>query len=220
MKLCPDRRMSIRMIAETVNADKETVRKNLHDKLNMKKVCAKFVPKTFTPDQKLVRQQICSDFLERLDEDSELMENIITCDETWIFQHDVETKRQSMHWKTPASPRMKKAKMSKSKFKAMLIVFFDINGIVMTEWSPEVLTTLRERVRKKRPELWKNKSWILHQNNAPGHNALSVKRYLAARGTPVLEHAPYSPDLPPCDFFLFPKIKSASKGTGSSQWKR
>ena len=88
--------------------------------------------------------------------------------------------------------------MLKSKFKTMLIVFFDINGIVMTEWVPEgqtvnqtyyltVLATLRKRVRKKRPELWKNKSWILHQDNAPAHNALSVKRYLAARGTPVLE---------------------------------
>ncbi|KAJ8940691.1 hypothetical protein NQ318_017664 [Aromia moschata] len=120
------------MIAETVNADKETARKILHDELNMKKVCAKLVPKNLTPNQKLVRQ-IYSDFLERLDEESELMINIITCDGTWIFQYDVETKRQSMYWKTPASPRMKKAKMSKSKFKAMLIVFFDINGIVMTE---------------------------------------------------------------------------------------
>jgi Transposase. len=64
------------------------------------------------------------------------MENI-TSDETWIFQYDVQTKRQSMHWKIPASPRMKKARMSKSKFKAMLIIFFDISGIVMTEWVPE-----------------------------------------------------------------------------------
>ena len=39
---------------------------------------------------------------------------------------------------SPASPRMKKARMSKSKFKAMLIVFFDINGIVMTEWVQRV----------------------------------------------------------------------------------
>ncbi|VVC43896.1 Transposase, type 1 [Cinara cedri] len=97
----------------------------------------------------------------------------------------------------------------------------------MTEWVPEgqtvnqiyylsVLATLRERVRKKRPELWKNNSWILHQDNAPAHNALSVKQYLAGKRTTVLEHAPYSPDLAPCDFFLFPKIKSiksALKGT-------
>ncbi len=40
--------MSIRMIARTVNADKETVRKILHDKLNMKKVCEKLVLKNLT----------------------------------------------------------------------------------------------------------------------------------------------------------------------------
>jgi len=55
---------------------------------------------------------------------------------------------------------MKKARMSKSKFKAMLIVFFDIKGIIFVEWVPsgqtvnqyyykEVLIKLRERVRKK-----------------------------------------------------------------------
>ncbi len=90
----------------------------------MKKVSAKLVPKNLTSDQKLVHQQICSNFLERLDKEPELMENIIIWDETSIFQHNVETKCQSTHWKTPASPRMKKARMSKSKFKTILIVLF------------------------------------------------------------------------------------------------
>ncbi len=77
----------------------------------------------------------------------------------------------------------------------------------------KVLTT-QERVRKKWPELWKNKLWILHQDNTPAHNAaLSVKRYLATRSTTVLEHTLYLPDLPLCDFFLFPKIKPALKRT-------
>jgi hypothetical protein len=49
--------------------------------------------------------------------------------------------------------------------------------------------------------------------NAPAHNALSVKRYLAKNNIPVMEHPPYSPNLAPCDFFLFLKIKSAVKGT-------
>ncbi|GFS73195.1 putative mariner transposase [Trichonephila clavipes] len=88
----------------------------------------------------------------------------------------------------------------------------------MTEWVPEgqtvnqtyylsVLVTLRERVCKKGPELWKNNSWILHQDKAPAHNALSVKRYLADKRTPVIEHAPYSPDLAPCDFFFLSEDK-------------
>ncbi|GFX26455.1 putative mariner transposase [Trichonephila clavipes] len=65
-----DRRMSIRMIVEAVHADKETVRKILHEELHMTKVCVKLVSKNLTPDENLLRQQVCSDFLERLKEDS------------------------------------------------------------------------------------------------------------------------------------------------------
>ncbi|GFS77214.1 protein GVQW3 [Trichonephila clavipes] len=56
---------------------------------------------------------------------------------------------------------------------------------------------------------------ILHDNLniAPAHSVLSVKRFLAKHSIPVLEHPPYSPDLAPCDFYLFPKVKSALKGT-------
>jgi transposase len=72
--------------------------------------------------------------------------------------------------------------------------------------------TLRERIRRKRPELWKN-GFILHQDNAPARTALSVKQFLAEKQIAVLEHPPYSPDLAPCDFFLFPKVKSVLKGT-------
>jgi hypothetical protein len=59
----------------------------------------------------------------------------------------------------------------------------------------EVLTILREWVRRKRPEMWKNGSWILYLDNAPAHNALSVKLFLAKHKIPVLEHPPHSPDL-------------------------
>jgi hypothetical protein len=55
----------------------------------------------------------------------------------------------------------------------------------------EVLTMLQEWVRQKRPELWKKKSWILHQDNAPAHNALRVKHFLANKCIPVLKHPPF-----------------------------
>ena len=32
--------------------------------------------------------------------------------------------------------------------------------------------TVRQTLRKKRPNLWKNKVWMLHQDNARAHNAL------------------------------------------------
>lgn len=151
------------------------------------------------------------------------MENIITCDETWIFQYDVETKRQSMHWKTSVSQRMKKQGCQNLNSKPCWSFFsistasWWLNGFQRVKlWTNNTIWQFwwhcaNEFVRNSRR--CEKKSWILHQDNAPAHNALSMKRYLAARSTPVLEHAPYSPDLAPCDFYLFPKIKSALKGT-------
>jgi len=118
------------------------------------------VPKVLSDEQKEHCKELCLDLLQRIENEPDLLNLIITCDETWIFMYDLETKRQSMQWKSTSSPRPKKACMSRSKFKAMLIVFFDIQGIVMAEWVPssqtvnqqyytEVLTKLREHVRRK-----------------------------------------------------------------------
>ena len=67
------------------------------------------------------------DIIKRIENDPDLLGRVITGDESWIFKYDPETKRQSRQWKSPASPRPKKARMSKSKVKVMLIAFFDIN---------------------------------------------------------------------------------------------
>jgi histone-lysine N-methyltransferase SETMAR len=124
----------------------------------------------------------------------------------------------------PGHQGKKKARKNESNFKTMAIVFLGIRGIVHIDWVlegetlnqvyyKEVLTVLHEWVRRKRPEVWKNGSWILHHDNVPADNALSVKTFLAKHKISVMEYPPYSPDLAPCDFFLFPEIKSALKGT-------
>jgi len=101
--------------------------------------------------------------------------------------------------------------------------FFYIRGIVHYEFVPtgqtvnrvyylEVLETLREKVRRKRPKLFANNSWILYHDNAPAHMALSVREFLATKQITVLEHPAYSLDQASSDFFLFPKIKEILKG--------
>ncbi|GFU76825.1 HTH_48 domain-containing protein [Trichonephila clavipes] len=126
-----------------------------------------------------------------------------------------------MQRKSPGSPRLKRACISKSKFKVMLIVF-DINGIIMIEWVPsghtvnqyysEVLKRLCEKIGEKRPQLWSD-GWLLHQDNAHAHITLSVKQFLTSKNITVLGHSRYLSDLAPCDFFLFPTVKSCLKGT-------
>jgi hypothetical protein len=39
-----------------------------------------------------------------------------------------------------------------------------------------------------------------------------VKQFLTKNGMTQLLHLPYSPDLAPCDFFLFPRMKKVLKG--------
>jgi hypothetical protein len=71
-----------------------------------------------------------------------------------------------------------KAKQVKSKVKSMLIIFFYIKEIVHKEFvlagqivNPayyrEVLRWLRKNVRRLRPEIWRQKNWLLHHDNAP-----------------------------------------------------
>ena len=105
----------------------------------------------------------------------------------------------------------------------MLIVFFDWKGIVHHEFVPrgetvnkgfclKVMKRLGEAMRRKWPEAWTNKTWILHHNNAPSHASLLIREFLAKQDTFVVPQPPYSPDLTPADFFVFPKLKSTIKG--------
>jgi len=91
----------------------------------------------------------------------------------------------------------------------MLLTFFDIRGTIHYEFVPtahtinqvyylEILERLLEKVRRKRPELFANNSWIFHHDNAPAHMALSVREFLATKQITVLEHPASSP---PVTFF-------------------
>jgi transposase len=73
------------------------------------------------------------------------------------------------------------------------------------------IARLSEAVRRRRPELWPD-AWILHHDNAFAHDVLAVWEFLAEKSIMKLDHPPYSPDLAPCDFWLFPKLKTALKG--------
>jgi len=87
------------------------------------------VPRLLTPEQMGIRMNICADILQNIENVPNFLENVINCDESWFFQYDPESKCQSMHWRSPSSPSQKKAWQSKSKFKAMMIVFSTSEGL-------------------------------------------------------------------------------------------
>ena len=76
----------------------------------------------------------------------------------------------------------------------------------------EVLREFRKTFCRKRPELFESGQWHFHQDNAPVHKSILVTDYLTQMGIKTVPHPPYSPDLAPCDFWLFPKLKENLRG--------
>jgi transposase len=100
----------------------------------------------------------------------------------------------------------------------------DYRGIVHHSYTPagqtinieyylEVIRHFRDAVRRKRPVPWASRNWQLHHDNAPAHSSHLIQSLLAKHGVPVVRQAPYSPDMAPCDFWLFPKLKRPLKGS-------
>ena len=189
----------------------------------MRRIAAKFVPKLLNFDQIQQRINTANELLDSVRDDPNLLQRVITGDESWVYGYDVETKVQSSQWKLPQEPRPKKARQVRSNEKVLITIYFDCRRVVHHEFLPkgrkvnkeyylQVMRNLREAIRKKRPDLWKNKNWLLHHDNAPAHTSLIVREFLAKNNMLMMPQPPYSPDLAPCDFFLFPKLKRPMKG--------
>ena len=158
-----------------------------------------------------------------INSDPAVLDALVTCDESWIYCNEAETKRQSSQWKHAGSLRPKKARQSKSTHKLLMIPFFDSTGMIDMHWVPtgqtvnkeyyiEVLREFRKRVHRKRPALLKLGQWHFHQDNAPARNSILVTDYLTKMGIKTVPQSPYSPDLTPCDFCSFPRLKEKLRG--------
>ncbi len=110
----------------------------------------------------------------------------------------------------------------------MMTVFFDFQGVFHTEFLEqgetiraeeycETLGRMKEAIRRRYPHLCIHnnegyRSFLLHQDNAPPHTSIVTLAKFGEWGIELLAHPPYSPDLAPCDFALFPKLKDDLRG--------
>ncbi len=80
-----------------------------------------------------------------------------------------------------------------------------------------ILRRLKEDIWRKHPTLWEmgDNGWrkfFLHHDNAPPHTAAITLALIGSSSMDMIPHPPYSPDLAPCDYFLFPRLKSGLRG--------
>jgi histone-lysine N-methyltransferase SETMAR len=78
-----------------------------------------------------------------------------------------------------------------------------ING---TYYADELRRLRQEIARKRRRKLTQG-VWLLH-DNWPAHTSQVAMAAATHFGFEILPHPPFSPDLAPSDFYLFPKLKT------------
>ncbi|XP_068620627.1 histone-lysine N-methyltransferase SETMAR-like [Battus philenor] len=147
-----NRRITVRGNAEDLNISIGTCYSILSDNLGMRRFAAKIVPKLLNFDQKQHRMNIANEMLESVRDDPNLLQRVITGDESWVYGYDVETKAQSSQWKLPHEQRLKKALQVRSTVKVLLTVFFDCRGVVHHKFLPHGRTVNKEYYLQAMPK--------------------------------------------------------------------
>jgi histone-lysine N-methyltransferase SETMAR len=153
------------------------------------------------------RVRISQEFLQRFEnEGDEFLYRIITGDETSRVNH---IGTRSYH-------NRKKFETQASAGKVMLTAFFDVNGVILADFMERGTTINSERyiesLNKSKKRFKRVRNENLQQDNATPHSSARTRDAIEHLGFSFLPHPPYSPDLAPSDFHLFPKLKEHLRG--------
>lgn len=216
-----DRHVTYREIEASLGMSKTAIHSILHEHLAVRKICSRWIPHNLTEAQKNARVNWCKEMLKKFDLGrAKSVYNIVTGDETWIYSYEPETKQQSTVWVFQDEPNPTKVVRSRSTSKKMIACFFGCTGHVATipledrrtvnaEWYTTIcLPTVFDEIRKNNQK----RRIILHHDNASSHTARQTNDYLKEKNIEIMSHCPYSPDLSPNDFFLFPNVKQKMRG--------
>lgn len=218
-----DRRVKVREIAEALKISSGSVYTMLSDVLGMSKLSSRWVPRMLTPDQKRNRVQTSKECLALLQRNKQdFWRRLVTTDETWLHYYEPERKEQSKQWTQKGENTPRKFKRTISAGKVMASVFWDANGILLVDYLEKgrtinseyycaLLDKLRAAIDEKRPST-KRKKILFLQDNAPCHASHLTTSKILSLHFELLPHPPYSPDLAPSDYFLFPNLKKHLSG--------
>jgi histone-lysine N-methyltransferase SETMAR len=217
MLILEDRCIPAKSIAEQLGISREQVGYIIQEDLDMRKLSEKWVPKGLNADQ---TRQCCQSseqlfkFFRR--DPNDFLPLLVMMDETWLYHYDLETKQQSMEWWHSGSHRPKKFRVQKLAGNVLASIFWDQGSILLTDYLPKgqtinaeyyssLLVQVKDILKEKR--LGATKGVLFLHDIVPAHRALKMQKKLAYLGFQCLHHPPYSPDLAPSDYYLFPRLK-------------
>ncbi len=219
-----DKCSGIAKLSKNLGISYGTTFRILHKDLFMKKHASKLIPHDLTPRQRHQRVQFCMDFLDSY-RNRQGLNYLLTTDEAWFYLMEPRSRLGNLQWLRKEEDRDQVPRHPQSCKKVLLIPFFDHNGLIHWEYFIDqtvtkemflpLLECMRESLEVRRLWVMTKKDapvFKIHMDNVPAHRSYLVRDGLARMNWPKLKQPPYSPDLSPADFFLFPLLKKALQG--------
>ena len=204
-----DARLSVKDIASCTSISGGSVQTFLKKRLDLRKVCARWVPHLLTEEQKTQRFKCARELLKTYKGcNSRVISNLLTGYENWLHMFEPQRRADNKLWKRKDQKRPCIAKRTISSKNMLYAIFFTSSGPVVQVPCPSghrvtgrfyknsVLKKEKEFYNKKRPSKGWSEVHLLH-DNAFSHKCEVVKSFLASEKVEVLNHPPYSPDLSP-----------------------
>ncbi|GFU97301.1 histone-lysine N-methyltransferase SETMAR [Trichonephila clavipes] len=148
----------------------------VHQYLNFWKICAQWVPRHLTVEQRNTRRALSLSHVQRYhEEDYGFLFQIVTGDETWGYHFEPESK----HCKCATSPPPKKSKAVRtSSGKDVMSFFLDHNDPLLVKFLEEeppsmtsvfkpLYRTFRSAIKSKSTGMLSNGVILLHENARP-----------------------------------------------------
>jgi len=135
-----------------------------------------------------------------------------------MHSSDPQLKQKNAEWHALTSSRKQISQHSHGALKVMHFMFFSQQGLVLDQPTPigkmvngqHYCTLLQYKVRPalhcQQPELFEHGVTLSHENSTPHHHH-DVQNVVQCWGWEVLAYPPYSPNLAPCDSWLFAHVK-------------
>lgn len=195
-----------------------TIHAIIHMHLKLRKITSRWVPHHLTQKNKEDRVAICKENLANIEAGRFRLCDIITGDESWFYHRKLAHKQNNKSWVGEGETPRTFVRREMHEAKTMFSVFFKSTGLVYITYMDKgrtidnqfyienCLKPVVSSINASRPKSGTT-NVKFHHDNARPHIHRNVISYLEEQNIRIIRHPPYSPDLAPCDFWLFDHIK-------------
>lgn len=191
----------------------------IKDHLKLRKLSARWIPYHLSPENQAKRLAFAKACLEKFESGQWRLDQIITGDESWFYHRHIDKKQSNAAWTAEGQERATVVRRNRFEAKTLFSFFFRTTGPLLIQPfertrkvdAPNYLENCLKptfefvkKIRKKKGVY----GLLLLDDNASPHRTPDVIKYVQDMGMQIIDHPPYSPDLAPCDYWLFDHIKN------------